>query len=202
MNLPTIEDIAIQIGIPDLNSWKGNCFSIASLIVKEKIVKGIPVYGHYLGEISETSFFSCRRKLGFCNHGWIKTRDSQIIDPTRWVFEDSSPYVAVFKKNNLKFNDYDEGGNKLRELFLSPPPLPDLDEKSFDLPSDVDLICLISSLLGRPFGEPVYFGQLIWMANLPPQMLKSYAKKMYKWIEGLGQSCLIPLDNRKMVLKS
>lgn len=200
MRIPSIEKIGKIIDVPNLMNWKGNCFSIAYAMVKNRIVSGKAVYGHFVGNISPNSYFSSRRELGFCHHGWIRTKRGIIIDPTRWVFENKQPYIAIFKKGDKGYEDYDEGGNFLRELLMSPPPQPDLDEKSFDPPKNLDLASLVASLLGRPFGEPIYFCQLLWLANLSPNLLRNYAKEIYLWITDLKQTCLIPLDNRNMIL--
>lgn len=90
-----IQKVEKAIGIPALE-WKGRCFEIASAMVQRKVVEGTAVYGHWVGSIAQSSFFSDKRALGFCNHGWVVLHDElTVVDPTRWVFEDKRPYIFI-----------------------------------------------------------------------------------------------------------
>jgi len=81
------------------SKWKGRCFEIASAMVSAGLVKGVAVYGHWVGPIARSSHFADRRKLGFTNHGWVILEDGEtVVDPTRWVFEDRQPYIFVGQK--------------------------------------------------------------------------------------------------------
>lgn len=117
----TVAQVEKAIGIPAAK-WKGRCFEIASAMVRAKLVRGTPVYGHWIGPITRTSHFADRRTLGFTNHGWVLVDEPTqlIVDPTRWVFEDRAPYIFV--GSGADTLPYDEGGNKLRAALNRPPP--------------------------------------------------------------------------------
>ena len=73
--IPPPHVIARMIDTPnfDVNRWKGNCFCVASKMVKEDVLMTDcrAVYGHYLGPISGTGYFKNRKDMPFCQHGWI-----------------------------------------------------------------------------------------------------------------------------------
>lgn len=100
-SLPSIAQIEQAINMP-AETWKGQCYAIACMMLKADLVKGRAVYGHWRGAIHQDSMFAARADQGFTGHGWIETDEGEIIDPTRWVFEAKDPY-----------------------LFRSEPPLPD-----------------------------------------------------------------------------
>lgn len=91
----TIEIVEKAIGIP-ARKWTARCFEIACLIVRAKLVDGVPVYGHYKGPVATTGFWAERRGQSFQRHGWIVLDDDRILDPTRWSFEDKDPYLHLF----------------------------------------------------------------------------------------------------------
>ena len=87
-----------RIKVPS-SKWKGRCFEIASALVDANLVKGVAVYGHWIGPIARSSHFADRRQMGFTNHGWVILEDNEtVVDPTRWVFEARQPYIFVGKK--------------------------------------------------------------------------------------------------------
>lgn len=90
------EQVADLIGIP-LTEWPGSCYGVATALVEHGLVPegSRAVYGHWIGPIAPTSMFAARRSIGFTGHGWVLTDDGQVIDPTRYVFEDAAPYVYV-----------------------------------------------------------------------------------------------------------
>jgi len=102
-----IEDVAKAIGIP-VKEWKGNCYAISCAIVKNKIVKGNAVYGHWTGPVNRNSMFYQTSQVGFVRHGWILMPDNEtVVDPTRWVFEDADPYIFMGKKPNYICEDFE-----------------------------------------------------------------------------------------------
>jgi len=91
----TVKEIEQAIGIP-ADDWKGNCHAIACEVVKAGLVEGEAVYGHWRGPVAKTSMFYRENSgLGICRHGWVETADGFILDPTRWVFEDTEPYIFI-----------------------------------------------------------------------------------------------------------
>ena len=105
-----IKVVEKAIGIP-AKKWKGRCYEIACKMVKAKLVKGEPVYGHWVGPISRYSHFANRRDLGFTNHGWVLVDEEKqlVVDPTRWVFEDREPYIFVGSEAEAEICDDFEG---------------------------------------------------------------------------------------------
>lgn len=93
MNLD-INEVAEAIGIP-IEQWAGNCFGIACAMVEAGIVEGTALYGHWIGPIHPRSYFSSRAGHRFCQHGWIETEDGEVVDPTRWAFENKDPYIYI-----------------------------------------------------------------------------------------------------------
>jgi hypothetical protein len=189
-----IQEIAKKIGVP-LEKWKGRCHEIAYLILKKKIFKGKLQYGHYHGEIAPTSIFAGRT---FTHHGWIKDNNT-IIDPTRWVFEDVKPYIFIGKNNG----EYDFGGNKLKKMYLKPPPeFDDSNPKKFSTKELNETIkhFLIKSLGIQIKKDLTTINQMVWIANLPLDMLGVFAEDIYKWIVKNGFKAFIPIDNREEIL--
>lgn len=174
-------------------SWEGRCYEMACAFVNKGLVKGVPVYGHWVGWIADNSIFSNRKGVPFVQHGWINLSDGskRVVDPTRWVFEGVPPYI--FLGENL--GEYDEGGNKWREAMRRPPP--EFNPESQRVPllfGDKAVKDHVNSLLGGP---PWYtMEMLFWLANLPFQDHGKYVVQVYEAICEAGESVAIPWDNR------
>lgn len=192
------KQIAEKIGIPDFEDWKGNCYGLACSFVEDEIVEGKAVYGHWLGPIAETSFFAERRYMPFVQHGWVRMADDKIVDPTRWVFEDVKPYIYEGYDDE---EYYDEGGNKWRESRHGLPPEPNAKERSIKYTLTGEAKLFVFDLLGlHKMTATIKFNQIFWLANCSPTTLGCYCKEIYEWLISVGQSSLIPIDNRIMVL--
>lgn len=106
----TVADVEKAIGIT-ADRWSGNCYAIACAILRAKLVKGRPAYGHWTGPVHPKSMFA--RGLPFVRHGWIvleergphAERPGSILDPTRWVFEEAFPYIYVGSPAEDKCSD-------------------------------------------------------------------------------------------------
>jgi len=198
----TIEQVETAIDIRTGN-WRGNCYAIACAIVKAKLVKGRPAYGHYTGPVSKKGYFGNRAGLPFNRHGWILLDDGRIMDPTRWVFENVKPYLYIVRQdNNNDDNEYDEGGQTLAEQ-LHPKELPpyDCDSKitlKVDLSRAAELH--IKKLGGQSLGTRVTVEQAHWIATTSVRELGIHAKEIYKWLIKKKQRALIPIDSQTMVL--
>jgi hypothetical protein len=92
----SVEEIAERIEVP-LARWAGNCYGIALAMVEAGLVPSgsRAVYGHWLGPIDDRSTFASRQGLGLTGHGWVETPGGQVLDPTRWAFENVDPYLYV-----------------------------------------------------------------------------------------------------------
>ncbi len=91
-----IEEVVKAIDIP-VDKWPGQCYGIALAMVEKGIVEGTAVYGHWLGRVHpKAQVFGVRYNHPFQQHGWVIHKDGEtVIDPTRWVFENATPYIFV-----------------------------------------------------------------------------------------------------------
>lgn len=176
--------------------WEGNCYGIACKVAP--LVRGQPVYGHYLGAVDPNGYWAHHARLPFIQHGWVVLPDNRILDPTRWSFENVEPYLWLGENDG----SYDCGGNKLRKALQSPPPPFDPTEASHCLAalSDeaVDHLCglLQAQAASRTFG----MRQLFWLCNAPVEQLQPHAEEFFRAVVESGWGALIPMDNREMVL--
>ncbi len=199
-----IRDIARRIDDEPVEDWAGRCHEIACKIVWKGIVQGSIRYGHYLGPVSRRSFFASKRHLPFIRHGWIEVATNQIIDPTRWVFEATDPYIYEGE------NDfYDTGGNRLREMLEAPPPgyhdRPAGVQESWFQPVPLDVPELtelwIRDRLNLPRDAPhPNLNQVAWLANLSVNRLGIHAPWIFSAIKDAGHQTLIPIDNYDLIL--
>ncbi|TAL42437.1 MAG: hypothetical protein EPN91_08640 [Salinibacterium sp.] len=106
----TAQEAAKRIQWP-LSTWPGNCFGVASKLVKDKVIKGTAVYGHWLGPVART----CKMFYGkpIINHGWILQKDGTVVDPTRYVFEGVQPYIWEGKQSDTVTCDDFESNDPL-----------------------------------------------------------------------------------------
>lgn len=193
----TLKEAELAIGEP-AKDWAGRCFEIASRLVDEGAAPGIAVYGHWIGPISPKSYFAKRRGFGFVQHGWIAYGGAYIIDPTRWVFEARAPYIYYGLADH-----YDEGGNRLRMAMAPPRPKTiAVDEKVYDYGPHLDDEGAKAYLRRMfPRNPPGKLGraQLFWLGNRAPQTLDGHAKAIFAMFKRMGNSEIIPIDNRRMV---
>ena len=187
LTIPLIEG---KIGIIS-KEWIGNCYGIASKILKSGIVKGKLRYGHFLGEVKKDTLFD--DGVHFSRHGWIEMKNGTIIDATRWVFEGKKPYIFIGKDLN---KEYDIGGQEWRKTVLNPPPEFD-NTKEINFPVSINTKEFILNELDYPY---ITFAGLFWIANLPVDMLGNFAQEIYVALEEIGKKVLIPIDNYNFVI--
>lgn len=198
--VPSIKELESLIKIPTIE-WPGRCHEIATAIANLDCVDGRAVYGHYLGFVSKDSkLFGNRNGLPFQRHGWVVMTDGKILDPTRWVFEDIDPYIFYSENTN---GEYDEGGNKWRMANLGDCPKFDKKEKCLDLTiTDESVIDEITLLLGVPATtKKASLNQMFWLANLSPEKIGDYCKRIYEWLNAVGLKALVPLDNWQKIME-
>ncbi|MHD0644097.1 hypothetical protein ACYPKM_00505 [Pseudomonas aeruginosa] len=191
--LPPPATVADIIGIP-LERWPGNCYGIAMAMVECGVVKGKYIYGHYHGSVSP----NCTMFYGkpIIQHGWITLENGDIIDPTRWVFEDRTPYF--FRTTAEKSWEYDLGGNRYRAKSAKPKPDYSLEDNQCEVGESARP--LFSRWLQREVVGAVSFPELMWLANTSLHHLKDDAKPIYEEIVRMNWGALIPVDNRMHVL--
>lgn len=194
----SVNEVARLIGLaPD--QWKGQCYVIAKMCIEMVLteVTGAKLrYGHYTGPISHRSMFRTNIKAGFCQHGWVELPDGQVYDPTRWVFEDRNPYIYVGSADQ-----YDIGGQAIRNKFRGPAPAHDLTGKQVVLPLDEISMGIARSMLNdmRPDGGFDMY-QVWWLATEDPKRMGvEFSKKFYKALDETGNLPLVPIDNRRYV---
>jgi len=185
------EKLAKAIDWP-VAEWPGNCYGVAAAIVKAGLVEGVAVYGHWLGPVHPDGYFGDRTGLPVVQHGWILSPEGEIIDPTRWVFENVQPYIYVGRNDAA----YDEGGNAVREWLLSPCPAP-TGERKFTLTLGPTVLRKVQKLLGDQ-STSFTNEQVFWLANLPYDRLRPFAPEIYAaFKEHEHIEAYIPIDNRR-----
>jgi hypothetical protein len=189
-----VAQIVKKTGHP-VDSWRGNCHAVACDLVEEGLVKGTAVYGHFFGYISPDSPEFGGRPMA--HHGWVRTPDGKIVDPTRWVFENVEPYVWVGDAND---EDYDEGSNRLRAALLKPAPEFDDSQRVHLVPGHFSHI--VTALFGTPH-TVLSLNQIHWLANVSPDTLGNHTADIYEWIrDEVELPGFIPIDNRRRYLGS
>lgn len=202
--LPSLRQVERVLG--PARQWAGRCYEVACACVERKLVDGVAVYGHWVGPAHPKSYFgrSSRGRLGFVPHGWVMLRDGRVFDPTRWAFTGEDPGLYV----GAAGEEYDEGGNRLREDRLRPPPRFDRDEGGPVFVLGKELLPSpawfhVEELLREDYSEDdhspgeVTLAQLVWLANLPYDFLAPHAREVYGCLEKVGQGALVPVDNRR-----
>lgn len=196
----TVSQVERAIGLP-AKGWEGNCHGIAVKVLAAGLVRGRAVYGCWHGEMK--GHWANRAGVPFTHHGWIALPDGNIVDPTRWSFEASEPYIYV---GPMDENLYDPGGNKARRMtqrmvgVSEECPMLGPGEKLIDLKLPKGAAELVNSLMGE---DPGIFTmkRIIWLANRDPGELGEYAKPVYEALIRAGQTGWIPIDNRRTVME-
>jgi len=193
-----IQEVEKTIGIPS-EKWRGRCHEIAELMLKHKLVKGRLRYGYWTGPVSRRSKFE-KYPDGLIHHGWIELSNGQILDPTRFEFEQRHPYIYVGA------NDYyDAGGNKSRMKNMLPPPVFDFTEKCTILTiNDGNAIKFIENHLNRKVTDNhvvVTVNQAFWLANLSLLVLKDACKPIFTALIQADLEAFIPIDNNRLAFE-
>ena len=195
----SVHQVGAFIGIP-VTSWPGAYFGIASALVDSGILGGnaTAVFGHWTGPIHKDSYFAPRGGNGFCRHGWVLVQGGEeelVVDPTRWVFEEDDPYIFVGEPTDDDDEwPYDEGGNKLRDACMRPPPVFDVRKKKckVNFGKATPLVRLYLPI-EKDF---LTWEQLHWLANLPYDQFLGMAPQVYEELKRVGHVAYIPFDNR------
>lgn len=201
MKLPTLEEAEEAIGIP-ADKWAGRCYEIASAFVKAGIVVGKPRYGHFVGKVSPDGYFGSRSNHSFVRHGWIDIGDDEVVDPTRFAFENKSPYIYC----GCNSGEYDIGGNIFRALMTRPCPEYNKGEAQKKLTfTDSEALLWVTYQLDIDFNRAenmsvtTSMGQLFWLGNLSLDSFNGHERDIYQALINAGLEAIIPLDNRDYV---
>jgi len=199
--LPDVKVVAKKIAVK-VKDWPGSCYGISDAILKAGYVPGGKLrYGHFLGPIAPgTMFDKCRPLI---QHGWLEYQDDDdvqiIVDPTRWVFDGSDPYIYQAPDFD---GYYDVGGNAFRAGEMLARPIPEFDpgDDPVKLPEG-NPVGAMRQLLGDYDGEMVSVNQIGYIANMPPSFLCGMEREIYQWLESVGHKVFIPFDNWQLVME-
>jgi hypothetical protein len=183
-----IKHIEEALDLP-ASEWHGKCTFVSSALVQKGLIKGAPVYGHYLGPVDPSGYWGMRGACGFIQHGWVLLKDGRVLDPTRFSFENVDPYIHIGDADP----DYDEGGNIWRAA--SRKPCPEAGGKPAGMKAESQIIEeLFEHLTDTPFYK-ITWAQAHWVANLTPEELDFTVADIYKTLKDNDLKALIPHDN-------
>ena len=166
----TVQEVEEATGY-SAETWKGNCYGMATAILSRGLVEGRAEYGIWHGAIAPGSYFEGRP---VARHGWIRLPDGQVLDPTRWVFENVDPYIYVGPDDNYDLGGADLTKQILGDVYATEPEILDFLE---DPEYFIDERRFISKL-----------------AHTPPKEHPFFMAEVYEEIDKLGMSALIPID--------
>lgn len=199
-----------------VEKWEGNCFAVASQMVKQGVVEGKAVYGAWHGLLNSRGYWKNKAGVPFVRHGWVILADGRILDPTRWSFEAVAPYIWIGRGDH---EEYDRGHNRYQEEHMQPWPDSDDGEREllFELlPEVVDDLDNRGARLRDPLDPDqmdrdsldcehyrltLTHKQAFWLANFPLTWFSSEhnAREVYTQIAEHGFVGFIPIDNYNAV---
>lgn len=189
------EAIAEVIGVP-VKDWPGRCHEIAGKIVASGLIEGRTQYGFFHGFVSPlcTPF---NHRAPFQRHGWIRTTDDQIVDPTRWVFEAADPYIYVGPAGS---EEYDLGMSSIRRQLRGEPPQFDPKDEPFELRMKAQTVIAVHrmmlerSVVVDDLTLRLSRSQGFWLANDPDMFVEPHAKDVYNALDRVGHLAWVPID--------
>lgn len=200
----TPAEIAHRINIP-LECWPGNCFAIATAIVRKfDWTEGAEsVYGLYLGRVSQ----DCEmfHGKGAVRHGWIVTKEGVLVDPTAWVFEAQDPHVRILVPGtsmHFELHDfYDEGAESIAEHARLDFPSAGKD-RVHRVPNKRLLETMQSHVRTRTLASYPKTGftaaQLGWICRRPYSAWPpDVARALYAFVDSIQLSACVPVDYRR-----
>jgi hypothetical protein len=200
-DLLTLAQAAKIIDQPPID-WMGACYAVScKLAVSGVLPNAVAVYGAYLGPVAEGSMFETHKP--FQRHGWVLYGNGELLDPTRWVFENVVPYLYWSTASN---EDYDEGNNSIRRAFMRPAPKYNPHEKRFPLGKHVTetvwrpIAEMLEEVRDRP-DRTICLSELFWLANLPLDVLGELAHPLFKAFKALDKEVAVPIDNYRRVME-
>jgi len=193
VKVPTLAECVAAMNLPT-DKWPGRCHEIACGINRELKLGWQECYGGYLGKVNPGGLFVPGKSIN--RHGWLKTPDGRVFDPTRWVFEVVEPYIYC-EVNDL---DYDYGMERIKAaIFPEPPPDDEGEKKRVDFAmSDRLLADWLSEVF--PNYPSLTIKQVAWLANKGPRYLGDKAKPVYEKIVEVGHRAFIPIDYQVAIL--
>ena len=163
--MPSIETLVDKIGVPT-DQWVGNCAAISTAVLPHlDLDLALTAYGFYTGPVAPGSHFA---KAPIVRHGWIETLDGLVIDPTRWVFENTEPQLYVGS-----ITDYDYGMMR----YKAETPFPEPSESSSVVRFEDEQVEYITALTGlAPDGNSFTLAanQSSWLADRPMEVMREH----------------------------
>lgn len=218
-----IAEVAKAIGVP-VEKWSGNCYAIACSMLRAKLLKGRPAYGHWVGDVHPRSPFYSKTSP-FQRHGWVVVeergphaeRPGLVVDPTRWVFEAVEPYIYVGRPNDVDDPDCEDCGYKEYEHDedddsptcggFAPPRWPyDEGGDQFRTSNQTPMPdyqtgekthhLRVPLRIKRRLGLPhkLTDRQMFWVANLPYVVMGRDAWAICQALSAAGHKGYVPLD--------
>lgn len=217
----TVAEAEKAIGIP-VDQWSGNCYAIACAILRARLVKGRPAYGHWTGPVHPQSPFRRGGNVPFQRHGWIvleergphAQRPGAVMDPTRWVFEHVAPYIYVGAPAEdtdcvdcgYTEDEHDDDDTPTCGIFVRPDwpydeggdrfrmsvQRPLPQRKDGDKVQRLDLPRKLKQRLGLP--QRLTVEQMAWLANLPYSVMGRDAWAICQALAAAGHKAYIPID--------
>jgi hypothetical protein len=178
------ELIAQRIRIP-VSQWPGNCSAVAAALRDRFPVRGMRLTrGHWTGPVSPYSPFAGRP---FTGHSWLTTEDGLVLDPTRWAFLTTQPFIYLGPSDC-----YDEGGLRFTERRPAPPP------SDRDIPVSPEAARLLTQAGLSPVQDRISIQDIQWIVGRRPRDLPE-AGKIYRALEGMGYRPFVQFDSWKLV---
>lgn len=196
MTIISVKAAASKLRWP-VEEWKGNCYAAACEFIAAGLVPGEAEYGLYLGPVQHGGYFNPKQPMH--RHGWIRQKNGNIVDPTRWVFEVVAAYIAVISADDERQDEYDLAGHRFRRLMAGgdrPPPEYTgkgriFTAKDWEMDGDSLEDSTVCFLLGPP---PWDIQQMFWLGNRSPMELGDEACDIYEGLIRIGCSTMIPID--------
>jgi len=170
-------------------TWTSNPAHIAGKLLRkeyEPVQGGTLHYGHWNGYSSKESDYNQRP---FIRHGWA-TKGGNIIDPCRWIYEGSEPYIYIGPNDH-----YDEAGQDFAATSRGSIPKND-GSTQYTPPPELRDILLAEGCNDKS----ISINQLLYLANTPPKRHDNILD-LYKWIRKEGFAGFIPLDYYNLAAK-
>jgi hypothetical protein len=178
-----VAELEKACGVP-ASEWAGQCSPTAIALQKSGLALGEGTtyhYGHWTGPIDPRSMF---KERPFTHHAWLQKGD-QIIDPTRWVFENCEPYIYVGKNDH-----YDDGGQDHDMSRIGQAPKPE-GEPCLPRPKDEAAWAILKA--EGIVEEVLTENQAFHLANLPPKAYPEI-RVIHTWLESHNLGVWIPMD--------
>lgn len=172
--------------------WHGACSQLTHVAI-HVLGYGSYAYGHFLGDVDPNGHWT-PNGMNIQRHAWVVLDGGRILDPTRWSFENVDPYIYIGQGD-----DYDEGGNQVREALRTPCPSR----------GDGEPLCLEEAMCSRHFFEEmtrtpfnkITARQAAWVANSSYDNLGIAVAPVYETLITNGLKAFIPIDNYNRALR-